>query len=103
LRIAEQILSNQAEVQQWLATRKEAGVRIDSETAEVEWTYEELSDPYGIKPLPPEEARQIGRAYFARSPGSDIWVWFGDLPDTTRRVLWEKHKSELAFPAGLYL
>ena len=33
--------------------------------------------------------------------GSDIWVHFRDLPDETRDALWEKHKSQLAFPAGL--
>jgi hypothetical protein len=41
----------------------------------------------------------VSRAY---GMGSDMWVWFGDLPDTTRNALWEKHKSKLAFPAGLF-
>jgi hypothetical protein len=27
----------------------------------------------------------------------------GDLPDTTRKALWEKHERTLAFPAGLSL
>jgi hypothetical protein len=36
-----------------------------------------------------------------RSPQSDVWVWFGDLPDATAAVLWEKHSPRLAFPAGL--
>jgi hypothetical protein len=31
-----------------------------------------------------------GRKYFARSPGSDIWVWFGDLPDAVRTALYAK-------------
>ena len=38
--------------------------------------------------------------YFARSPGSDVWVLFGDLPDAIESALREKHKSKLAFPAG---
>jgi hypothetical protein len=50
----------------------------------------------------PEECQQVGREYFARSPGSDIWVWFGDLPEATRTALWERHKQKLAFPAGLF-
>ena len=58
-------------------------------------------DPYGVYPELPEELQQVGREYFARSPGSDIWVWFGDLPEATETVLWEKHKRTLAFPAGL--
>jgi hypothetical protein len=43
----------------------------------------------------------VGREYFARSPGSDIWVCFRDLPEGTASSLWEKHRSKLAFPAGL--
>ena len=26
---------------------------------------------------------------------------FGDLPEETRDALWRRHKSKLAFPAGL--
>jgi len=74
--------------EEWLAIRKEAGLKIDPET-------------YGVHPDLPEEYRQIGREYFARSPGSDIWVSFDDLPDAIREALWEKKKRELAFPAGL--
>ena len=81
--------------------RKEAGLKIDPETAEVDWTYGQVLDPYGVYPDLPEEYRQVGRAYFARSPGSDIWVNFGDLPEATRDALWGKHKRKLAFPAGL--
>ena len=84
----------------WLASRKEAGLKIDPETAEVEWTYTQTLDPYGVYPELPEEYRQVGREYFARSPGSDVWVLFGDLPDAIESALWEKHKSKLAFPAG---
>jgi hypothetical protein len=81
--------------------RKAAGLQIDPETAEVEWTYAQTLDPYGDDPNLPEEYRQVGREYFARSPKSDAWVWFGDLPEATRDALWNKHKSQLAFPAGL--
>jgi hypothetical protein len=84
------------------ALRKAVGRRIDPETAEVEWTYAQTLDPYGDDPDLPEEYRQVGREYFARCPGSDVWVWFGDLPDATRDALWNKHKSHLGFPAGLF-
>jgi hypothetical protein len=87
--------------EQWLAIRKKAALRIDPETAEAEWTYAQTLDPYGVDPGLPEELQQVGREYFARSPGSDVWVWFGDLPEKIRGALWEKHKSRLAFPAGL--
>jgi hypothetical protein len=89
------------DIQQWLASRKEAGLKIDPETAEVDWEYGQVMDPYGVHSDLPEECQQVGRQYFARSPGSDIWVHFRDLPDETRHALWEKHKSQLAFPAGL--
>jgi hypothetical protein len=89
------------ERQAWLAIRKEAGLKIDPETAEVEWTYAQTLDPYGVYPELPEECQQVGREYFARSPGSDVWVNFHDLPEATRDALWKKHRPKLAFPAGL--
>lgn len=97
------MLDNETKVEQWLAIRKEAGLHIDPETAEVMWQYGQTCDPYGIDPDLPEELQQVGRNYFARSPESDIWVSFDDLPDATRKKLWAKHKDQLAFPAGLPL
>jgi hypothetical protein len=88
-------------VKKWLAIRKKAGRKIDPETAEVCWIYAQTLDPYGVYPEIPEEYQQVGREYFARSPGGDIWVLFGDLPKDTREALWERHKGKLAFPAGL--
>jgi hypothetical protein len=89
---------NEDERKAWLAIRKEAGLKIDPETAEVTWCYAETLDPYGIDPVP-EEYSCVGREYFARSPGSDVWVCFGDLPEATQSALWAKHKRKLAFPA----
>jgi hypothetical protein len=89
------------EVEKWLAIRKDAGLHIDPETAEVEWTYALTLDPYGVRPELPEEYQQVGRECFARSPGSDVWVNFGDLPEAIRDALWKKHRKNLAFPAGL--
>jgi hypothetical protein len=91
----------ECDVEQWLASRTAAGLEIDPETAEVDWEYGQVMDPYGVYPDLPEECQQVGRQYFARSPGRDIWVHFRDLPDEIRDALWEKHKSQLAFPAGL--
>ena len=53
---------------QWLAIRKEAGLKLDPETAEVEWCYAQTLDPYGVDPDLPEQCQQISREYFARSP-----------------------------------
>jgi hypothetical protein len=90
-------------VEQWLQVRKEAALRIDAETAEVFWTYGLTMDPYGVLPDLPEEYRQIGREYFARSPESDIWVSFSDLPNDTCKKLWEMHKHKLALNVGALL
>ena len=93
--------SDQLTVEQWLQVRKEAGQRIDPETAEVTWWHALTLDPYGVYNLP-EEFHQVGRERFARSPGSDIWVHFADLPDETRERLLRMHRPELAFPAALF-
>jgi hypothetical protein len=87
--------------ERWLATRKQVGLQIDPETAEVTWIYTQTLDPYGVYPELPEEYQQVGREYFARNPGSEVWVLFGDLPDATREALWQRHRANLAFPAGL--
>ncbi len=88
-------------VEEWKAWRKAAGLHVDPETAEVRWDYRQVGDPYGVYAEIPEEFDCVGRAYFARSPGMDVWIEFGDLPNTTSDALWERHKSQLAFPAGL--
>jgi hypothetical protein len=86
---------------EWLAIRKEAALKIDPATAEVFWKYGSIRDPYGVLNLGPDEEDNVGRNYFARSPGG-VWVLFNDLPDATRDALWKKHESDLAFPAGLF-
>jgi hypothetical protein len=88
------------EIRKYLDDRRREAVKIDPQTAEVTWWYAETLDPYGVHNLPPE-IRQIGREYFARHPGREIWVWFGDLPDVTSTKLMELHGRALAFPAGL--
>ncbi len=72
---------------EWLATRREAGQLIKSASAETCWSYAQTSDPYGIYSEPPDEIWQVGREYFARAPGTDIWVHFDDLPEITRAAL----------------
>src|SRR5262249_47340067 len=41
---------DQMPVKQWLAIRKEAGLKIDPETAEVTWIFVFELDPYGVHP-----------------------------------------------------
>ena len=78
---------NHTLVVEWLAIRKEAGLTIDPETAEVMCDYAYTMDPYGVVPDLTDEIEQIGHVFFARSPGSDIWVHFSDLPDETLATL----------------
>ena len=94
--------AERTEDERWLAIRKEEALRIDPETAEVDWSYEQTLDPYDVLDEweLPGEFHQVGREYFARNPGSDIWVVFGDLPRAVRDALWKRHSRRLAFPAG---
>jgi hypothetical protein len=76
--------------EKWLAIRKEAGREIDPETAEVHCIKTAHIDPYGIYPELREYEGGIGKVYFARSPESDVWVVFSDLPRATAAALSEK-------------
>jgi len=67
----------------WLASRKQAGLELDPDTAEVTCRYVQLADPYGVCADFPEELDFFSRVFFARSPDSDIWVRFDDLPKAT--------------------
>ena len=53
-------------MERWLAIRKEEGLKIDPETAEVYWSYEQVLDPYGVLDEweLPEEFYCVGRAVF---------------------------------------
>ena len=84
------------QMREWLRIRKEAGLQIVPSTAKVIFEYVSVGDPYGILPPLPEEYECIGRAYFARSPDSDIWVAFEDLPEKTVQELWRIIDSKLA-------
>ena len=86
---------DEIEREEWLAIRKAAGRKIDPETAEIDCKHGQIWDPYALYPELAEEFPEVGWIFFARSPGSDIWVEFGDLPVATRGALWEK----LAFPS----
>jgi hypothetical protein len=86
-------------VEEWLAIRKEAAKKIDPYTAEVRWNYALVADPYGVHTDLTDEEQCIGRVYFARSPGSDIWVEFGDLTAETLTVLRECGQERRALEA----
>ena len=56
------------------------------------WECGQVCDPYGLYDLTDEEDC-IGRNYFARSPGSNVWVCFDDLPDAVRDRLWARLRA----------
>jgi hypothetical protein len=77
-------------VKTWRALLKIAGSQIDTKTAEVCWWYGQIVDPYGVYLDLPGECECVGRLYFARNPGSEVWIEFNDLPDSTRNALWNR-------------
>ena len=77
----------------WFAVVKEEALKIDPATAEVDWSWVQILDPYGLCDELPKDCRQTGRLYFAHRPGSGVWVEFGDLPDKTAAALVEGLKS----------
>ena len=74
-------------IEQWLAVRKEAGLKIDPETAEVDWDYGQTLDPYGVLDEweLPEEFHQVGREYWARSPEATSGLISAICPIRVRR------------------
>ena len=80
-------MSEEKSIEDWLGIRKNEGLKIAAQTAEVDWSYAQVLDPYGVYPDLPEECDCVGRAYFARRPGSKIGVEFGDLPEKTCKEL----------------
>ena len=83
--------ADQFNEKKWLAIRRKAGRKINPATAEVTCRHGQILDPYGVVEFLPKEHYQYGRNYFARSPRIDMWVWFGDLPESTQDALWKKH------------
>jgi hypothetical protein len=80
---------------EWLAVRKAEAKQIDPDPAEIDFSWGQILDPYGLDPDLPEEYQCIGRLYFARRPGSDTWVCFYDLPADVREPLWKRASAEL--------
>jgi hypothetical protein len=84
---------NEMTTEQWLAIRKEAAAKINAETAEVICEYGSIRDPYYLFEHGDDWEDNIGRNYFARSFGSDVWVSFHDLPAGVRDRLRTRMKA----------
>jgi hypothetical protein len=88
--MTEQCTSDNLTVDEWLAARKEEALKINPATAEVDWNWGQILDPYNTDRDLPPECRCVGRLYFARAPDSEIRVSFYDLPQSTRDALWDR-------------
>jgi hypothetical protein len=79
------------EREEFIKIRKQAALKIDPETAEVASWAVDVMNPYGVYPT--AEEYNIGRDNFVRAPGSDIWVWFGDLPEEVWKKIVKKQEQ----------
>ena len=83
-----------AQLDAWLASRKEAGRVIDIQTCELgRWKAYDC-DPYGARPDLPEEMQQVGTNRFVRSPTSNGWINEGDLPVEKGRAMYGRIERE---------
>ncbi len=93
---------SQPEAQGWLAIVKEAGQKLDPETAVAARWYVRALDPYGFCADYPDGWNVGEKAWFARSPESDIWVLFGDCPKATcERLCQRMDAGDFNRPADL--
>jgi hypothetical protein len=86
---------NQISLHRWLGIRKNAARRIDPATADVRWLFGLIMDPYCVNPDLPDECRELDKVYFARAPGSNVWVSFDDLDESVRSALRQRIASIL--------
>lgn len=78
-------------LQQYKLYRNEARL-IDPETAEIKSENVRYEDPYRLfLDFPKDEI--LTWQYFARAPGSDVWVAWQDLPQEVEFALWLKHRE----------
>jgi hypothetical protein len=84
--------------------RRQIGLTIDPATAETTFWWADINDPYCILNREMYHEECVQREQFARNPGASNydWVDFNDLPETTRKALWERDGHKLVFPYGLH-
>ena len=80
-------------VKEWLASRKEAALKIDPETAMISRAYVNPANPYGVYSEIPDYVKEVTDDYYARAPGGKIWVYRGDLPEADRLCLGRKARA----------
>jgi hypothetical protein len=75
---------------EWLTVRLAEAKLIDPATAEWDWDWRLIHDPYGLGIDLPDDCSFLVKFLFARRPGSSIWVWFNDLTDDVCEALWKQ-------------
>ena len=87
------------QLQEWLASRADAGRAVDIETCELgRWPANDF-DPYGIREMLgelSEQMCQIGTNRFVRSPESRGWVCEDDLPPAKVKAMYARIERERA-------
>jgi hypothetical protein len=89
--------------EQWIASRKEAGSKINIETCELgRWNARDF-DPYGFlvsRGELPEIMMQFGWNRFVRSPESNGWISADDLPEEKVAAMYNRiHREAVAYDA----
>jgi hypothetical protein len=72
-----------------LAARRAEALTINPESCATIKYYVEAVDIYGLFDVP-EEWSCRGKELFVRNLPDGCWVWDGDLPEDTRKKLWER-------------
>ena len=70
----------------------EEALRIDPETAKIKWKCVSYLDPYQVF----QDSPSVGhlQRYFARSPQSDVWVSWDDLPEEVQELFMAKIQGD---------
>jgi hypothetical protein len=76
--------------EEWLALRRAEAKLLGPATAKIEWSFGQILDTYDLDQDLLDECYCVGRVYFARRPGGDIWVCFRDLPVGIRKAQWKR-------------
>jgi len=79
--------------EEWLAICRAEAKLIDPATAVICCQRGDRLDPYGL--YPDTDYWILGEIFFARRPGSEIWVAFDDLPTDVLKALRKRAENEL--------
>jgi hypothetical protein len=88
-RLAMKVPGTDMSIGQYLAIRKEEGLKIDPATADICQSSVYIFDPYDIDPTLDRKYAPFDRDLFVRGLGSDIWVHEEDLPKETWKAICE--------------